>query len=529
MRTLTWTVAVGLLTAALTLSIATLTTHPPLYGDEGLLGSAAWSTVSGHGFRGSIAVGGSVFDGTFDYWFPRLGTAPFLAAELLGPTDFAVYRGAAFVVAMGALLIFALTIARLYAWPVALAAAAALVVSWAFFGASHYARWDSLAFLVVVVLLAILVRGPPGPRTSIVLGLILGVALDVQLSVLAAVPGVALLLGWERQGRGRRLSLFAGGLSLGVALYLLMHTLPSPATSVEQYEVFYGDTYKPPLLAVLQELSLSPIGDELDRYERMTTETLKAMGAILGLAVLAGLALLVAAVRGRLGPGYPQQAVAAVLLLSHVCGIALIQANKTPMYLGYAMPYALATLVAAILWLANRVGLTREARVAAVVAFLAMLTVGAGKAMLDEARSTPDELADDPRIAQKARTLAGPHGTVMGEWLYWWAFRDDRFRFNSLITMIENDENVSFEAAFRRLCPDVVMLDDVWLNRFDPAVVRVQEFRTLEPTDAADLGRFRGVLREDYRLVEELSIGTHAIELWQRTESGCQGVLTTAH
>jgi hypothetical protein len=260
----------------------------------------------------------------------------------------------------------------------------------------------------------------------------------------------------------------------------------------------------------------------------MITPPQEVMRVLLGGGAVVGLLLIGAALRPYARAFYPQAAVGAILLLSHVLGLALIQGNKSPMYVAFAVPYALASLIAATNWLAGRIGIVNRAPATAVVGVLAALSLLGAKAMIEDARSTPDELGDRPEVAREARAVAGPHGTVMGEWLYWWAFRDERFRVNSLIWLIESQDGVSFEAAFRRLCPDVVMLDDIWLSRYEAVEVGEQQFPAWAPTDASEQERLMLVLNRYYAFSKQLKVGAHRIDFWRLRSSDCRGVLTSS-
>lgn len=508
--------AVAVLVAALGISVAKLPTDPAPFdsGDESWISSEAWSFTHGHGLRPAMAGGDGVYDGGYDYWSPRLGMLPLYLTAAVGPTSRAAYRASAFVIGLIALALFAFALARVYGWPVALAGAGALTLSWGFYTASHLINWDAMAFLAAIGVMAVLLRGAPGPRAALGLGLLLGAALDVQLSVLAAAPGVALLVGWEPRERWRRLGLFAGGL-FGVALlYLAIHTLPHPDRARDIYQLIYEPGYKLPLLRLLDGGGLGP--DELDRY-RWVTASQSTMGVIWLSGAAAGLGMLALALR-RPGRPYPVEAVPGILLLSHLAALFLIQANKEFMYGAFATPYALAALIAASWALSAR--WEEAGRAAVLVGVLAALTVWSGVATIRDARAAPDEPTDSPALARNALSLAGPDGTVMGEPIYWWAFRGDRYRFNMAIWLLRNQYGLSLEQAFDRLCPRVVLLDDIWRLR------EIQQWTLgstppLEPTDPSEGAALMTALHHDYRERETVRVGTHPVELWQRAEPRC--------
>ena len=568
---------IAILAGSLGLGLITLTTYPVVYGDEAYISSTAWGFVGGDAFRPAIAVGAGVFDDGFDLWAPKLGTSPFVLAELVGPTSLAWFRLVAWLIGLAAIGVFAYAVRALTGWRVAIAASAAFAASCGFYAASHYVRWDSLALVMTGLLLALLVRAP-GPRRSLLIGALIGLSFDVSVSVAAATPAVVLLVGWEREGRGRRLALLAAGIAALGAVYYAHHVLPDPSLSERQYDAIYAPTYGLPGIEALEQGDLSPLLDESNRYDFMWQAVSASRGALLTMAagLLAALALVASSTRS-----YPRAAVPGILLIGHLLGLALIMGNKTPIMAWYGLPYAIAAIAVAVavllqrrwrwfeelppgrrralmvvlgvlvvapfahlvhrfglltgdtsaLWpllliaataavalLAARVGRGWSATEPAVVILLA-LALGASATTVADAYRTDQEPAATERLERAVRPLVRPGETVMGEWVYWWAFRDDRFKFNTQIWLSEYVHGESFEETFDRLCPDVVMLDDLWLARY----VNIESgkiFPTQAPTDPTERADLRALLRRDYGLRGVVNVDQRKIEFWER-RAGC--------
>src|SRR5437763_11913241 len=111
-----WLAAFGFaaLGYAVILDALTLTRSPEPFGDEAWVGSAVWSVTHGHGLRPVIALGTGIYDGTLDYWMPRLGVAPQVVASLIGGTSLTVYRAASLAVTFVALALLWRSLARRY-------------------------------------------------------------------------------------------------------------------------------------------------------------------------------------------------------------------------------------------------------------------------------------------------------------------------------------------------------------------------------------------------------------------------------
>jgi hypothetical protein len=702
---------VAVLGGCLLIGLLTLTSYPTVYGDEAYIGSTAWGFLHGHGFRPSIAIGAGVFDNGFDLWAPKLGTSPYVLADLLGPTSLTGFRLTAWIIGLGALGIFACAVRQLAGRRVTVAACAALAATWGFFSASHFVRWDSLAFALTSLLLLLLLRAPDRKRALLV-GALIGLSLDVSTGVAAITPVAFLLVAWEREDRLRRVALMATGLAVLGAVYYAQHVLPDPQASSNQYDAIYASTYKPPFLEALSDRSLSPLADESRRYEYMWQSNAAPWASLIPLGAGCISALLLFLTLSR---AYPSRAVPGILLVGHLAGLGLIEGNKAPMYAWYGLTYALAALVAAVslvsaraprfdalspawrrvvvaaagvLFLAPVADLVRRfdvvgsrseqawpllvvGAIAAVVALVAavslvsappralagvsparrrlivagagalavalfagllhradpvgdhgprawpLLLVGAAVALaalvaavslfdalpavwrrllmvavgvlvvtpfadlirrfdplggrsalgwplllvgvtaavialaarvedhrwsarepilavllamaiggsattLADASRTPREPAATARLQRLVRPFVGAKQSVMGEWIYWWAFRDPRFKFNTQIWLSEFVHREPFDRTFDRLCPDVVMLDDVWLSRYDQTQGLGKIFPTQAPTDPGERRQLQQLLRREYRLRGRITVDARKIEFWER-KGACRG------
>ena len=510
--------AAAALAASLVFSLTTLTRFPGLYGDESWIGSTAWSLLNGHGFRPSLAVGGGPYDnGALDFWLPRIGTAPFILAEAIAGPSYWAYRFAAFVLGVAALAVFALTLRRRYGTATATLAGLALSLTWGFFSASHYIRWDSLGFLVSCAVLGVLIRGAPGLRASLSLGVALGLMPDIEGAVLAVFPAVVLLLAWERRARLQRLVRFGFGFGGGVIVAMALHEFPYFRDDGGQWARVYEPAYKIPLEQALKLKSLSPIRGEKQRWNFMHDGLL---GDRLGLYVLLlGLsAFVVVLVARRARAAYPVHLVAGLLLASHLAGLALIAPNKPPIHAWYALPFAIAAILEALRQFSGRRWVP-----AAGVAVLALILVPGIREMRD---ATPAEPTFTSQFRQAADAAIRPGESVLGDYLYWWGFKNEDYHWNSWIWNDRWAHRTSFEQAFNRLCPDVVIYDDVWRARYQQGAAFGKRFPSMAPTDPTEVQAIGALLQREYTLASNSTINGRNIQFWRRQPGACDGILT---
>lgn len=501
----------AVLVYALVLSALTLTRAPEVFGDEAWTGSAVWSLTHGHPLRPVIALGTGIYDGTFDYWMPRLGIVPQVIASLVGGTSLTAYRAASLVVTFAALALLWRALSQRYGTGPAAAAVAAIATTWIVFAASHFVRWDDVTFLWATIVLATLLRGPPGLWAAAIVGAMLGFAPDFSVPMVALIPAALVLVAWERDGRRRRIRVFSGAVAGGFLAYLLIHVLPDPHEAKRQWNLVYSSAYRLPLLALLEGHGLHSILAERDRYTALATAPFRASRWVLYAAIAAAVSVL--ALRVRRG-AYPVAAIGSLLLVSQLMGLALLYANRGAMYFIGAMPFACAALLEASSLVPGRV----RASVAATVVLALLALVGA-RAISHAATVDPRGAAVDARLATTASHLLPKNGVAIGDYVYWWLFRDNRFRFNADIWFDEYHHHASFEQAFARVCPDLVVLDELWLARysnFGPTSLG-RRFPGLAPTDPNEEAKLMRILFREYRYPPRFDVaGGRAVELWQR-------------
>jgi hypothetical protein len=508
-------VALAAIGAALALDIATLTRAPEPYGDEAWDGSIIWSFAHGHGLTMSMARGTGIYDGTFDYWVPRIWVGPELVAELVAGTSFTAYRAVSLVIALAALLMLWLGLRRHHDWWIAVLACSAVATTWAFFAAGHYVRWDCLTLLWATSIFTLLVWGPPTGRRALTIGLLIGVAPDFNVPTVALLPVAIALILWEPAGRRRRAAFVASGLVAGVAIYAGMHFLPSPHEARRQYGLVYATQYRLPLMSAFRDHSLSPILDERDRYRMLGYPPWRETRWFLLLGVAASIPALATAFRRR---RYPWRAVGAGLLLSQLAGLAVLYANRSPIYTVGAMAFAAAAVVDALT-------LIRRPwhRSLAVLAVLGVCTIAGGRAIVDGIRASPAGAATNSNVSRLARALVPKNGIAIGDYVYWWLFRDERFRFNAMIWFDRYERGSSFAAAFHKACPDLVIYDDLWKSRysdFGPDSLG-RRYPALAPTDPHEEQKLEYLLSSEYRLVRRLKAGGRTLEFWRRKHATC--------
>ncbi len=105
-------------------------------------------------------------------------------------------------------------------------------------------------------------------------------------------------------------------------------------------------------------------------------------------------------------------------------------------------------------------------------------------------------------------------------------FKNVNYYWNSWIWNYRWAHDAGLAPAFNRLCPDVVLYDDVWDGRYPQAESFGRRFPSMAPTDPAEQGQLRALLRREYRLVRSDVIDARRIEFWRRKPNSCRGILT---
>jgi hypothetical protein len=564
-----------LLVGIMVLSVGSLTKAPPLYGDETWLTSSVWSLFDGHGYKPYLLSGAGAYDGIPDYWGPRIGIVPNLAGELILPTTLVAARGVSLLTGLVALAVFFVAMRRLLDSELALVATAALAGAWVFFAYSHWLRWDALALVVMCVILLLFVAGPPSLRVAAISGAVIGIGLDFANSIPAVAPGVLLLCAWEPELRWRRIGALGAGVAAGLTLYVLLHFGPGFdfGQARDQFDLVFnpiGGLGEIPLLEAIKHVSLTPILDEGDRYTGMLyaqwqtllialviglaasivmlLRTLGVLSSWLGIAGAGVLAVIVsvpvlgstphteirdaiwvlaiAAVALTLALGtvairsarpYPHQAVPAILLVGQILGWSLIVGQKSPLYAGYSIPFIVAAFACALHSL-SPAGLRRIATAGG----LAAAAIASGVFLASDIRDAPAEPAVDSQLSERAREIVPPGQTVMGEMVYWWLYKDERYRANINIWLQRWQHPAEpFADSFNRLCPDYVLLDDLWLDRYLYTDTTGEEFPNVAPTDPGEKDELMTLLRSEYETADSVDVDDRTITFWRREAPEC--------
>ena len=557
----------AVLVALLAYGASVLTSVPRPYSDEGWVGAFSWSVATGHGRREPLLSDTSLYRG-IDHWTSVAGTLPFVAAHLADGSSLTAFRTASFVVGVLSLVLLLAALWRLGPAP-ALACAALLTASWGFVDTTHLVRWDAAAVFVVSAMLLLAGRGTPSPRRTAVIAALLIVGLDVEPATVALAPGALLLIAGPHAGRRRRLAVFGSALVVFGAAYIALRLLPAPGVARAQFDdVYAAGPYRLPLLRIFSEGSLHPLTAELDRYRAMTLA--RSNSSVFGTLLLleAGLAAAVALLAAA-GRRLSARAAPAVLLVGYVLTLGLIQGNRSPTYAWYALPLATASvacllfseprpgrpwrrerlvlggavLLGAVLAVSGVAGLagprpqtfaqaavfagvglagrrrtaTRAWQLAATGTITGLALVG-GAALVHTARTTPASPLTSSALAAAARTIA-PNETVMGEWQWWYLFGNGQYRANSEIWLIRYSSGVTFAEAFARLCPDVVLLDDDWLDRY----AQKTAFPSLAPTVPSEEAQLLATLHRFYRRGAHGEADGDRFAFWHRIAPGCAG------
>jgi hypothetical protein len=333
----------------------------------------------------------------------------------------------------------------------------------------------------------------------------------------AVFPAVVLLVAWERRNRIARLVRFGAGFAGGVFVAMLLHGFPYFREVGGQWERVYEPAYKIPIEQALKLKSLAPVRGEDLPWEIMRDGPL---GDRLGLYVLLlGLSasVLVLVIR-RARAAYPVHLVPGLLLLSHLAGLALIAPNKPPMHAYYALPFAIAAILEAV-----RQFTTRRWVPAAAVVMLALI-------LLPDLREMRNRTPAEPIFTQQFRDAAQAavklSESVLGDCVYWWGFKNIDFHWNSGIWNDRWAHQTTFDEAFNRLCPDVVIYDDMWNGRYPQAAAFSRRFPSMAPTDPAEPQQVTALLAREYSLVRTVTINGRNIGFWRRKPDGCHGLLT---
>lgn len=509
------TTAIGLAAAAyaIALNAATLTRAPEPYGDEAWVGSAVWSLTHGHGLRPAIAAGSGIYDHSWDHWMPRIGIVPQIVADLVAGTSFTAYRAASLVVAIAALAVLWVGARRLWPAGVAALAAAATATTWIFVGASHYIRWDDVTLLCTCSVFALLAWGPPTRARTLGVGLAIGVSPDFSVPTFALLPAALLIIvSRSSANRARAAVTCLGGAAVGVLAYVLMHFATGIGAAKRQYDLTYANAYRLPVLDALEHGSLTPIWRERQRYEAMAGPFADSRTLL-----LVGIACAVIAIINAARMRDLRRSIGSLLLVSQLAGLALLYANRGPSYAIGAVPFAAVAVVEAL-------SLVPRMTVAAPAVALVAATVIGGRAVTAGVDGSLRGAATNADVSRIARSMVPRGQYAMGDYVYWWLFRNDQFRFNADLWADEYQHHVSLRRAFAAVCPAVVVYDDEWQNRYPANAPGSLGFRfpALAPTDPNEEPKLMRILLRNYRFPPRIVIaGGRTVTFWRRRGRTC--------
>jgi hypothetical protein len=141
-------------------------------------------------------------------------------------------------------------------------------------------------------------------------------------------------------------------------------------------------------------------------------------------------------------------------------------------------------------------------------------------------RITPKEAIFTSQFERARDAAVRPGESVLGDYIYWWGFKDVDYHWNSWIWNWRWRTGASFDEAFNRLCPDVVVYDDTWRNRYPGAVEFAKRFPSMAPRDPAEQQALEALLARQYTRVQNVTIEGRRIEFWRRKAGACRGILT---
>ena len=148
------------------------------------------------------------------------------------------------------------------------------------------------------------------------------------------------------------------------------------------------------------------------------------------------------------------------------------------------------------------------------------------QAVVDVQTLTPREPIFGKRFPGVVRSAVHPGESVLGDFFYWWAFKDADYHWNAWIWNYRWAHHASLDAAFNRLCPDVVLYDDVWNNRYAQIASFGTRFPNLAPTDPGEQAALQALLHREYRLARDVTLDGRNIQFWRRRQGACHGILT---
>jgi len=273
-RWIAW--VLGAATIAVMVShLATLTSYPPIFGDEAWYADAAWNWLKTGMNYDTMHSPDQLRTGYEWVRWPLLGNAPYLVSFAILGLGYFQARLVSWVFGALLLLVTFLVGRRTYGALTGVLAVLLLSLSPPFIQASRYARPDIFLAVVVMVAYGLVTWALERNRwwAHLLAGLLLGLALDIHFNTIPLGLGLGVLYLAVYRRRLLRMPgtwLFAGGVLLGVAYYAAVHILPNPAIYVQEHITFFGTTHALPIEDLSVQTLLWSIRGEIARYDFYT-------------------------------------------------------------------------------------------------------------------------------------------------------------------------------------------------------------------------------------------------------------------
>ena len=365
--------------------------------------------------------------------------------------------------------------------------AALLLISQGFLYSAHMARYDVMAAACGYGAIAISLRIHahrfwPG----VLAGLLVGLAFEIHpMSAVFVPPLVALLLLEDGRAllKDRRVWGVVAGGTCGLALYLVLHVVPYPATYAALTRLVYGPTHMPPIASGDFSVILMGLVDEI---------------GLLFFAYLFGvLAVLFSIVRLSFSRTKASRYLL-VLGLSMILSHALLVRNKFFYYAILATP-SIDLLLAGFLieeFRAAREGQWHR-RLSLALAGLAL----AASVVLYIMPLRTDQYRVYREVQSRINTVVQPGDSLMGSQTYWFGLRDHAyFSWEQLVYYRRYAPGSSLEVAMAEFAPDVFVLDGhmrEYLAEGNESAL-YSGLLTLPRSDLEAILVRRGVLVEDF-------------------------------
>jgi hypothetical protein len=176
----------------------------------------------------------------------------------------------------------------------------------------------------------------------------------------------------------------------------------------------------------------------------------------------------------------------------------------------YAVPFVVVTVATGL-----AVTRFRSGQMWAMFPLLGLAIASGGFAVSDAAKSP--QIVRDHTLTATFHRLVRPRDVVLAEPFFWWVDPTPGFRSNSVIWLSHAINGWSFEESVHRICPNMIVVDKLWLNRYEAKT----DFPSLAPTDPAEKAVLVSLLRREYALVETVEAAGDRITFWRRAGPNC--------